>query len=82
MAVTLTIDLNDQEQARLLEIASLVQPNATPLEVKAWAEKQAKQGLREAVSQAWQNYQVSAMEADWPVDLEPPPEEQPPEEQP
>ena len=46
MAITLTIELTDQEQARLLEIASVVAPNATPAQIKEWAEKKAKQGLR------------------------------------
>lgn len=67
MAVTLSIVLNDQEEARILEVASLVAPGSTPAQIKAWAEKQAKNGLRDSVLSAWTDYQIEAMNSDWPI---------------
>lgn len=69
MAITLSIDLTDQEQARLLEIANTISPNSTPIQIKAWAEKKAKQGLRQAVVNELAEHQNSAMETDWPQEL-------------
>lgn len=45
MAVTLTIDLSDAEEAALLDAAGVVVPGATPAQIKAWAEERAKLGL-------------------------------------
>lgn len=53
MAVTLSVDLTDAEQAKLAEVAELIQPGATPQQVKAWAEKQAKRGLRRTVRERY-----------------------------
>ena len=49
MAINLTVALTDAEQAILTEVAGKVAPGATAAQVKAWAEKQAKAGLRAAV---------------------------------
>lgn len=46
MAITLSVALNDTEQARIVEVAALVAPNATPAQVKAWAEGVCKEALR------------------------------------
>jgi len=75
MAVTLTIELNDQEQAKLLEIAAVLDPGATPLQVKTWAEKQAKIGLRRIVAVELVDYQNRSMDAAWPEPQEPLPPE-------
>lgn len=49
MAVNLTVALTDAEQARLSDVAALVAPNATPAQVKEWAETTAKAKLRDEV---------------------------------
>lgn len=49
MAINLTVALNDSEQAKLAEVAALVAPGASPAQVKAWAEKTAKEALRQVV---------------------------------
>jgi hypothetical protein len=49
MAVNLTIALTDAEQAVMEEIATYYKPGATAAEKKAWAEKAAKNGLRQRV---------------------------------
>lgn len=49
MAINLTVALTDAEQAFVNEVAAKVAPGATPAQIKAWAEKQAKAGLRAAV---------------------------------
>lgn len=49
MAVNLTIALSDAEQAKLQEAAELVARNATPQQIKTWAEKTAKARLRDEV---------------------------------
>jgi hypothetical protein len=49
MAINLTVALTDAEQAIVNEVAAKVAPGATPAQIKAWAEKQAKAGLRAAV---------------------------------
>lgn len=67
MAVTLSVDLTDQEQARLAEVAELVQPGATPAQVKAWAEGVMRRELRLAVRQRylkWLNDQQTAARLD------------------
>ena len=66
MAVTLSIELNDQEQAKLLEIASVLAPNATPAQIKTWAEKKAKAGLRRIISVEWADYQNTSLDTAWP----------------
>ena len=63
MAVTLSIDLSDSEQAKLAEIAGLVAPGMSPAEVKAWAERTAKAALRAEVVDrygAWRRDQENA----------------------
>mgnify|MGYP001108578430 CR=1 FL=1 len=77
MAVTLTVNLTDSEQARILEIANAIAPNATPSQVKEWAEVKAKEGLRDAVLMAWKNHQQQKMAQDWPYDQGDPPPQQP-----
>lgn len=77
MAITLEVTLTDQEQARLLAIASVISPSATPVQIKEWAEKQAKDGLRQSVIMAWNDHQQSLMSSNWPTESElpePPPE--------
>jgi uncharacterized protein YdeI (YjbR/CyaY-like superfamily) len=49
MAINLTVALTDAEQAFVNEVAAKVAPGATPAQIKTWAEKQAKAGLRAAV---------------------------------
>jgi hypothetical protein len=49
MAINLTVSLTDAEQAVVEEIAALAAPGASPAQIKAWAEKKAKAGLRAAV---------------------------------
>lgn len=49
MAINLTVALTDAEQAYVEQVASRVAPGATAAQIKAWAEKKAKAGLREAV---------------------------------
>ena len=49
MAINLTVALTDAEQAIVNEVAAKVAPAATSAQIKAWAEKQAKAGLRAAV---------------------------------
>lgn len=66
MAITLTIELSDAEQAKLLEIAAVLAPNATPAQVKAWAEKKAKVGLRRIIAVEWSDYQNTSLDAAWP----------------
>lgn len=66
MAVTLTIVLSDEEQAKLTEIASMIHPGATPAQIKKWAEKKAKAGLRRIVTLELADHQYSSMDAAWP----------------
>lgn len=75
MAIDLIVRLTDQEQAKILEIAALVAPGSTPTQVKQWAEKQAKAGLREAVARELNDYNHSSMEAAWPAPDQLPPEQ-------
>lgn len=49
MAINLTVSLTDAEQAIVEEVAAQVAPGATAAQIKAWAERQAKAGLRQAV---------------------------------
>jgi hypothetical protein len=49
MAINLTVSLTDAEQAIVNEVAAKVAPGATPAQIKAWAEKQCKIGLRASV---------------------------------
>lgn len=70
MAITLSVNLTDAEQAKLLEIAAKVKPGATPLEIKTWAEKQAKVGLRTKVQQVLSDYENQSMHTVWPEELE------------
>jgi hypothetical protein len=49
MAITLSVVLTDSEQAVMEAVATKVAPGATAAQKKAWAEKQAKNGLRQAV---------------------------------
>lgn len=53
MAVTLSVDLTDAEQAKLQEVAQLIQPGATQAQIKAWAERNAKKGLRRIVRERY-----------------------------
>ena len=53
LAVTLSVVLSDAEQAKLAEIAEMISPGATQAQVKAWAEKQAKRGLRRTVRERY-----------------------------
>lgn len=46
MAINLTIPITDAEQAKLLEVAALVNPDATAAQVKTWAIKFCKEALR------------------------------------
>ncbi len=77
MAVTLEVQLTDTEQSRILEIAAVVAPGATPLEIKAWAETVCKNALRAEVSryalEAFQQLEntrrldmYADLAADWP----------------
>lgn len=49
MAVQLTIDITDSEQARLTEIIDELLPGKTPAEVKTLLEKQAKKLLLRSI---------------------------------
>lgn len=49
MAVDLTVSLTDTEQAVVQAVALREQPDATPAQIKAWAEKFCKQQLRNEV---------------------------------
>jgi len=49
MAINLTVALTDSEQAVVEAVAAVVTPGATPLEIKAWAEKECKRALRAKV---------------------------------
>jgi hypothetical protein len=49
MAINLTVSLTDAEQAVVEAVAAKLVPNATPAQIKAWCERQAKAGLRSAV---------------------------------
>ena len=77
MAVTLSFNLTDAEEARIIEIAGMVAPDATPAQIKAWAERHAKIGLREIVMRVYNEYKDAQLESDWPVDMTPPPPEDP-----
>lgn len=63
MAVTLTIELADAEQARLQQIAEMIQPGITGPEIKAWAEKTAKNQLRIRVMALYEETQQRAQRA-------------------
>lgn len=82
MAIDLIVHLTDQEQAKILEIAAIVAPGKTPTQVKNWAEKQAKDGLREAVTRVLNDHNNKSFEEAWPgpdrlpVDIPPLPPEQ------
>lgn len=67
MAVTLSVTLTDAEQAKLLAMAEVIAPGMTPLQVKAWAEKNAKAGLRSIVQQLWNQRVSEDLETAWPV---------------
>lgn len=77
MAITLTIELTDQEQAKLLEIAAVVKPGATPAQIKNWAEKQAKHGLRESVQRLYFDYHNESLNSSWPMEQPPVPPQSP-----
>jgi hypothetical protein len=49
MAINLTVALTDAEQAVVEEVAALAVPGASPAQIKAWAERKSKAGLRQAV---------------------------------
>ena len=49
MAVTLSIPINDAEQAMVVKMAEVVAPGLTGPQLKAWAERTAKQLLREHI---------------------------------
>lgn len=49
MAINLTVNLTDAEQAIVEAVAAKAAPGATPAQIKAWAERRAKAGLRAAV---------------------------------
>jgi hypothetical protein len=53
MAIDLTVSLTDQEQALIQTLALREAPGATPLQIKTWAEKECKKGLRAAVIDRW-----------------------------
>jgi hypothetical protein len=53
MAVTLSVVLSDAEQAKLAEIAELISPGSSPQQVKVWAEKACKRGLRRIVRERY-----------------------------
>lgn len=49
MAVTLQVPLTDAEQAKIVKVAESVNPDATPLQIKKWAEEFMKNALRDEV---------------------------------
>jgi hypothetical protein len=53
MAIDLTVSLTDQEQAMIQDLALRVAPGATAPQIKAWAERECKIGLRNAVIEKW-----------------------------
>ena len=76
MAIDLIVHLTDTEQAKILEIAAKVVPGATPAKIKKWAEKQAKEGLRESVNRVYNDYNFKSFSEAWPEELpEVPPEQ-------
>jgi hypothetical protein len=77
MAITLSVDLTDSEQAKLLEIAAILYPNATPAQVKTWAEKKAKMGLRRIISVEMNDHMNASLDTGWPVEQIPLPPAQP-----
>jgi uncharacterized protein YehS (DUF1456 family) len=77
MAVDLTVHLTDEEQAKIVEIAAVVAPQMTPLELKAWAEKEAKNGLRETVQKIYFDYLNKSMHQAWPIEEPVPPPQTP-----
>jgi hypothetical protein len=68
MAVTLSVTLTDAEQAKLLEIASVLYPSATPAQVKSWAEKNAKTGLRRIIALEMNNHANTSLDTAWPAE--------------
>jgi glycine/serine hydroxymethyltransferase len=68
MAITLSVTLTDQEQAKLVEIANIIAPNMTGPQLKVWAEKHAKIGLREIVQRRFNDYQQQSLDNAWPVE--------------
>jgi hypothetical protein len=68
MAITLSITLTDAEQAKLIQIADAIAPNMTGPQLKAWAEKQAKLGLRQTVQLKYNEFQQQSMETAWPTE--------------
>jgi hypothetical protein len=77
MAITLSVDLTDTEQAKLLEIAGVLYPNATPAQVKNWAEKKAKLGLRRLITLELNTHVTNSLEEAWPQEPIPLAPEQP-----
>ena len=53
MAIDLTVSLTDAEQAMVQALALRDAPGATQAQIKTWAEKQCKNGLRSVVLQRW-----------------------------
>ena len=79
MAFTLTVEISDSEQARILEIAAVVVPDATPAQIKTWAERTMKKALRAEIvgrrRALWADAENEAravfeaeQDADWPPD--------------
>ena len=81
MAVDLTVSLTDEEQAIVSEMADYFRPGATNAEIKAWAEKAAKNGLRQRVielqnrraqeaAQATRSAENATLNTDWSIEDE------------
>lgn len=69
MAITLSVTLTNSEQDKLVQIASEMAPGMTGPELKAWAEKQAKAGLRQIVQLKYSEFQQESMDTAWPEEV-------------
>jgi len=72
MAITLNIEITDAQQAKIVEAAAIVAPDAKPAAIKAWAERTCKQALRaevrsvlDAARREAENEARQAVDADW-----------------
>jgi hypothetical protein len=74
MAITLSVFLTDAEQAKLSEIAEALAPGASPAQIKAWAEREAKNGLRNTIQRIYFDHQNKMLDEAWPEPQPTPPE--------
>jgi hypothetical protein len=72
MAITLSVNLTDAEQAKMVEMIQTIEPGLTAAQMKAWAEKAAKRALRHEIVQLYRHEQQRQLETVWADDYVPP----------